>query len=63
MDGRYPIPQKLEEIVRLPLFSREDPLQIRTLWLERCDLGPQFVCQVLEQQQITWAIFAGQIRL
>eukprot|EP00400_MALV-I_sp_L67-5_P000295 gene295-1060_t len=34
MQHAYSIPRKLTEVVKLPLFQREDPTKIRELWLE-----------------------------
>ena len=34
MQHAYSIPRKLTEVVKLPLFQREDAKKIRELWLE-----------------------------
>ena len=47
----YPIPKKLEEMVKLPLLSREDPTTIRSLWLERFGSSPKIVVGVMAREE------------
>ena len=47
----YPIPKKLEEVVKLPFLSREDPTTIRSLWLERFGSSPKIVVGVMAREE------------
>ncbi|KAF4682300.1 hypothetical protein FOZ60_010777 [Perkinsus olseni] len=50
-----PIPKKLNEIVRLPLFEREDPVKIRSMWLEHINEKPRSIGAVMAKPE--WDVF------
>ncbi|KAF4657217.1 hypothetical protein FOL47_008548 [Perkinsus chesapeaki] len=50
-----PIPKELNEIVRLPLFEREEPIKIRSMWLEHINEKPRSIGAVMARPE--WEAF------